>query len=120
MRGMSACDNGGFLDQVNIGQAYSQFLHLLHAHRHAAHLLGGRSPATGQVKQTHASISIKTEKKQERKEKSNEGSEILLRVSFTQMQGFLLKRNDSVGMQVVREKNSYKSMITTVSPFKIV
>lgn len=70
MRGLSACDNRGFLDQMNdIGRAYSQFLHLLHAHRHAAHLLGGRSPATGQVKQTHASISIKTEKKQEKKRK---------------------------------------------------
>lgn len=58
-----------FFDQRNdIGWAYSQFFHLLHAHRHAAHLLGDHSPATGQGKQTHASIQIKKkERKQERK-----------------------------------------------------
>lgn len=36
--------------------SYSQFLHLLHAHRHAARFLGGHVPATGQAEHTHAGV----------------------------------------------------------------
>ncbi len=67
--GWTFSNDGGFFDQINdIGRVYSQFLHLLHAYRYAAHLLGDHSPATGQGKQTHASISIKKERKEKEKE----------------------------------------------------
>lgn len=36
--------------------SYSQFLHLLHAHRYAARFLGGHIPATGQGEHTHAGV----------------------------------------------------------------
>lgn len=50
--------------------SYSQFLHLLHAHRHTARFLGGDIPATGQGKHTHAGI--KEEIKQKIKEAEEE------------------------------------------------
>lgn len=39
--------------------SYSQFLHLLHAHRHAARFLGGYIPATGQGKHTMQALEIR-------------------------------------------------------------
>lgn len=60
----------GFFDQRNdIGWAYSQFLHLLHAYRHAAHLLGDHSPATrGRASRHMQAFKLRRKKIKEKEE----------------------------------------------------
>lgn len=49
-------DGGVMGEKEHKPGSYSQFLHLFHAHRHAAHFLGGHVPATGQAEHTHAGV----------------------------------------------------------------
>lgn len=49
-------DGGVMGEKEHKPGSYSQFLHLLHAHRYAARFLGGHIPATGQGEHTHAGV----------------------------------------------------------------